>query len=94
MSRPRYTLKSAGQFRWFMENPWTNIPFTVRTLAKTVGVSPGLIQKLADGTQDNADVLVAHALVRAFGCSLHNLFAPPVTPNCVTATTENHLTEE
>lgn len=94
MSRARYTLKSVDQFRWLMENPWTNIPFTVRTLAETVGVSPGLIQKLASGTQDNVDVLVAHALVRAFGCSIHNLFAPPVTPNCVTATTEDDLKEE
>jgi transcriptional regulator with XRE-family HTH domain len=77
-----------------MENPWTGIPFTVRTLAETVGVSPGLIQKLAGGKQDNVDVLVAHALVRAFGCSILNLFAPPVTPNCVTATTEDDLKEE
>lgn len=94
MSRPRYTLKSLEQFKWFMENPWTNIPFTVRTLAETVGVSPGLIHKLASGAQDNVDVLVAHDLVRAFGCSIHNLFAPPVTPNCVTATTEDDLKEE
>ena len=77
-----------------MDNPWTNIPFTVRTLAETVGVSPGLIQKLSNGTQDNVDVLVAHALVRAFGCSILNLFAPPVTPDCVTATTEDDLKEE
>jgi hypothetical protein len=94
LSRPRYTLKSAEAFKWFMENPWTGKPFTVRSLAETVNVSPGLIQKLASGTQDNADVLVAHALVRAFGCSILNLFAPPVTPNCVTATTEHDLTEE
>lgn len=94
MRQPRYTLKSAEKFRWFMENPWTGIPFTVRTLAETVGVSPGLIQKLASGSQDNADVLVAHALVGAFGCSILNLFAPPVTPNCVTATTEDDLKEE
>jgi hypothetical protein len=94
LSRPRYTLKSVEAFRWFMENPWTGIPFTVRTLAETVNVSPGLIQKLASGAQDNADVLVAHDLVRAFGCSILNLFAPPVTPNCVTATTDNDLEEE
>lgn len=94
MRRPRYTLKSAEKFRWFMDNPWTGLPFTVRTLAETVGVSHGLIQKLASGTQDNVDVLVAHALVRAFGCSILNLFAPPVTPNRVIATTEDNLEEE
>lgn len=77
-----------------MDNPWTGIPFTMRTLAETVGVSPGLIQKLASGAQNNVDVLVAHALVRAFGCSILNLFAPPVTPNRVTATTEDNPTEE
>jgi transcriptional regulator with XRE-family HTH domain len=81
-------------FRWFMQNPWTGIPFRVRTLAEAVNVSPGLIQKLASGAQDNVDVLVAHALVRAFGCSILNLFAPPVTPNCVTATTDDDPEEE
>lgn len=94
MSRPRYTLKSAEKFRWFMENPWTGIPFTVRSLAEASGVGPGLIQKLASGKQDTADVLVAHALVRTFGCSILNLFAPPVTPNCVTATTDDDPEEE
>jgi transcriptional regulator with XRE-family HTH domain len=94
LSQPRYTLKSAEKFRWFMANPWTGKPFTVRTLADVVNVSPGLIQKLANGSQDTADVLVAHALVRAFGCSILNLFAPPVTPNRVTATTDDDLKEE
>ncbi|MFJ4925379.1 hypothetical protein [Streptomyces sp. NPDC088736] len=94
MSRPRYTLKSVEAFRWFMENPWTGIPFTRRTLAETVNVSSGLIQKLAAGTQDNVDVLVAHDLVRAFGCSILNLFAPPVTPDRVTATTDEEQKEE
>lgn len=94
MSRPRYKLKSAEQFRWFMNNPWTGVPFKVRPLAEAVNVSPGLIQKLANGAQDNVDVLLAHALVRAFGCSILNLFAPPVTPNCVTSTTENDTKKE
>ena len=94
MSRPRYTLKSAEKFRWFMENPWTGKSFTVRTLAETVSISPGLVQKLASGKQPTVDVLVAHALVEAFGCSILNLFAPPVTPNCVIATTEDNLTKE
>lgn len=94
MSRPRYTLKSVEAFRWFMENPWTGVPFTRRTLAETVNVSSGLIQKLAAGTQDNVDVLVAHDLVRAFGCSILNLFAPPVTPDRVTATTDEKQKEE
>jgi hypothetical protein len=94
LSRPRYTLKSVEAFRWFMENPWTGIPFTRRTLAETVNVSSGLIQKLAAGTQDNVDVLVAHDLVRAFGCSILNLFAPPVTPDRVTATTDEEHEEE
>jgi hypothetical protein len=80
-------------FRWFMQNPWTGIPFRVRTLAEAVNVSPGLIQKLASGAQDNVDVLVAHDLVRAFGCSILNLFAPPVTPNCVTSTTNDDQKE-
>lgn len=93
MSRPRYTVKSAAQFRWFMENPWTGIPYAVRPLAETVGVSPGLIQKLADGKQNNVDVLVAHNLVEAFGCSILNLFAPPATRKSVTTTT-NHSPEE
>lgn len=87
MSRPRYTLKSAETFRWFMANPGTGTPYTVRSLARAVEVSPGLIQKLAKGEQDTVDVLVAHALVESFGCSILNLFAPSATPKGVTSTT-------
>lgn len=93
MSR-RYTLRDSDKFRWIMEHPGRGIPYSVRTLAEASGCKPGLVQKLASGKQPTADVLDAHALVEALGVCLLVLFAPPLTPNRVTSTTEDDLEQE
>lgn len=94
MSHARYTLKDPDLFRRVMASPGTGKPYSVRTLAKASGCSPALIQKLASGKQDNADMDDAHALVEALGVAILVLFTPPVTPNCVTVTTDDDPQEE
>lgn len=94
MSPTRYTLKDPDIFRWIMENPGRGAPYSVRTLAEASGCGRGLIQKLANGKQETANVLDAHSLVEALGVSILNLFAPPVTPKRVTATTEDNPEKE
>jgi transcriptional regulator with XRE-family HTH domain len=94
LSHTRYTLKDPDKFRWVMENPGRGAPYSVRTLAEASGCGPGLIQKLANGKQPTADVLDAHAIAEALGVAVLVLFAPPVTPNCVTVTTDDDPEEE
>ncbi|MGW5197301.1 hypothetical protein [Streptomyces spiralis] len=81
-------------FRRVMESPGTGKPYSVRTLAEASGCGPGLIQKLASGKQDNADMHDAHALSEALGVAILVLFTPPVTPNRVTVTTDDNPQEE
>lgn len=94
MSSTRYTLKSPAAFRWAMENPGRGVPYSIRTLAEASGCSPALIQKLANGKQTTANVLDAHSLVEALGVAVLVLFAPPVTPKSVTATTDHSSEQE
>ena len=79
MSR-RYTLRSAQIFRWIMKHPGRGAPFGYDSLAEASGCGRGLIEKLATGRQDNADVEAAHSLVEALGVALLVLFAPPASP--------------
>lgn len=88
MSRVRYPLKSPAIFKWAMENPGNGIPYSVRKLAAASQCDAGLIQKLRNGEQKTVSVRDAHALVEALEYPLLGLFAPPVTPNRVTSTTE------
>lgn len=93
MSR-RYTLRDPEKFRWVMQHPGRGAPYSVRTLAEASGCKPGLVQKLANGKQPSADVDDAHSLVEALGVAVLVLFAPPLTPNCVIATTKDDPEEE
>lgn len=79
MSR-RYTLRSAQMFRWIMKHPGRGVPFGYDSLAEASGCGRGLIEKLATGRQDNADVEAAHSLVEALGVALLVLFAPSASP--------------
>ncbi|MGW5582814.1 hypothetical protein [Streptomyces sp. NPDC003857] len=81
-------------FRRVMASPGTGKPYTVRSLAEASGCGPGLIQKLASGKQNSADMNDAHALSEAMGVAILVLFTPPVTPNCVTVTTDDDPQEE
>lgn len=88
MSHARYPLKSPAIFKWAMENPGSGIPYSVRKLAAASRCDAGTIQKLRDGKQQTVSVPDAHALAEALDYPLLGLFAPPVTPNRVTSTTD------
>lgn len=79
MSR-RYKLKCAKAFKYVMKNPGRGTPYGYDSLAEASGCGPGLIEKLATGRQETADVNDAHALVEALGVAILVLFAPPSSP--------------
>lgn len=79
MSR-RYTLRSAEIFRWVMKHPGRGVPYGYDSLAEASGCGRGLIEKLAKGKQQTADVGAAHSLVEALGVALLVLFAPKASP--------------
>lgn len=84
----RWTLKSPEWFRWVMKNPGRGAPFGYDSLAEAAGCGSGLIEKLATGKQETADVLDATAIAEATGVAILVLFTPPTTPNRVGMTTE------
>jgi hypothetical protein len=94
LSHTRYTLKDPEMFRRVMASPGTGKPYTVRSLAEASGCGPGLIQKLASGKQDTADMHDAHAISESLGVAILVLFMPPVTPNRVTMTTDDDPEQE
>ena len=63
-----------------MKHPGRGAPFGYDSLAKASGCGRGLIEKLATGKQDTADVNDAHSLVEAMGVAILVLFAPPASP--------------
>lgn len=63
-----------------MKHPGRGTPFGYDSLAEASGCGRGLIEKLATGRQDNADVDAAHALVESLGVALLVLFAPKSSP--------------
>lgn len=79
MSR-RYTLRSAQAFQYVMKNPGRGVPYGYDSLAEASGCGRGLIEKLAKGKQQTADVEAAHSLVEALGVALLVLFAPKTSP--------------
>lgn len=84
----RWTLKSHQWFRWVMKNPGRGAPYGYDSLAEASGCGSGLIEKLATGKQDTADVDDATSLAESLGVAILVLFAPPATPNQVTPTTD------
>lgn len=79
MSR-RYTLRSAQAFQWIMKHPGRGVPYGYDSLAEASGCGRGLIEKLAKGKQQTADVEAAHSLVEALGVALLVLFMPKTSP--------------
>jgi hypothetical protein len=76
----RYKLKSANVFQYVMKNPGRGAPYGYDSLAEATGCGRGLIEKLATGKQQTADVEAAHSLVEALGVALLVLFAPSASP--------------
>ena len=73
-------LRNAQIFRWIMENPGRGKPYSIRTLAEASGVGRNLVEKLASGRQESADVNDAHSLAEALGVTVLVLFMPPSSP--------------
>ncbi|MEW2463071.1 hypothetical protein AB0872_20505 [Microbacterium sp. NPDC047426] len=71
-----------------MKNPGRGAPYGYDSLAEASGCGSGLIEKLATGRQNNADVNDATSLSEALGVGILTLFAPPATPNHVTPNTD------
>lgn len=63
-----------------MKHPGRGVPYGYDSLAKASGCGRGLIEKLATGRQDTADVNAAHSLVEALGVPILVLFAPKASP--------------
>lgn len=63
-----------------MENPGRGKPYSIRTLADASGVNRNLVAKLANGTQDSADVNDAHSLAEALGVAILVAFMPASSP--------------
>ncbi|MGQ3551762.1 hypothetical protein [Streptomyces rochei] len=63
-----------------MENPGRGKPYSIRTLADASGVNRNLVAKLANGTQDSADVNDAHSLSEALGVAVLVAFMPSSSP--------------
>lgn len=76
-----------------MKNPGRGIPYGYDSLAEASGCGSGLIEKLATGKQDTADVNDVTSLSEALGVAILVLFTPPMTPNQVTPTTEHDQKE-
>ena len=64
-----------------MKHPGRGAPFGYDSLAEASGCGRGLIEKLATGRQNTADVDDAHSLVEALGVALLVLFAPKASPD-------------
>lgn len=63
-----------------MKHPGRGTPYGYDSLAEVSGCGRGLIEKLATGKQQTADVEAAHSLVEALGVALLVLFAPSASP--------------
>jgi hypothetical protein len=63
-----------------MKHPGRGVPYGYDSLAAASGCGRGLIEKLAKGKQQTADVEAAHSLVEALGVALLVLFAPSASP--------------
>jgi hypothetical protein len=63
-----------------MKHPGRGIPYGYDSLAEASGCGRGLIEKLAKGKQQTADVEAAHSLVEALGVALLVLFVPKASP--------------
>lgn len=77
-----------------MKNPGRGAPYGYDSLAEASGCGRGLIEKLAKGKQQTADVEAAHSLVEALGVALLVLFAPPASPEMDDASPEDPPTEK
>ena len=77
-----------------MKNPGRGAPYGYDSLAEASGCGRGLIEKLATGKQQTADVNDAHSLVEALGVALLVLFAPKASPELDDASPEDPPTKK
>ncbi|MEH0417907.1 hypothetical protein [Streptomyces sp. B21-083] len=77
-----------------MKHPGRGTPFGYDSLAEASGCGRGLIEKLATGRQDSADIADAHSLVEALGVALLVLFAPKASPELDDSSPETPPTEK
>jgi hypothetical protein len=78
----RYALRDPKILRHAMDHPERGRSYSIRELAKTVGLSHhALIGHLLTGERKDCDSDTARAIAEAVGVGVRVLFAPPASPN-------------
>jgi hypothetical protein len=91
----RYALRDRVILRWTMKHPGRGTPYSIRELAKTVGLSHhALIGHLLTGEREDCDKDTAQRIAEAVGVKVLVLFEPSTSPKPNgTAPEQQHRTD-